>query len=584
MQIGRWRWLVFLLVFPSVGHAQAGLEVHAELSEQTIYEGERVQLDLILRGEEIGSTRLPQPPDIQGLQFVNPTPSRSQRISMINGETTTELRFSWMMIAGNIGQSTVPPIDVQVDGETYRSRPISFEIVERTATPSTNRRPDLFADMEISDSDPFVGQQLIASLVVYFREGLEITSWQPAVGWRADGFWREDLQNDRQPDVETVLLDGVRYRRARLLQFALFPTRPGTLVLQPFELQLGVRTPSRRNDPFGSVFGGLGSNQRRITLLTDSLGLVVRRPGMPETGLQVQAVGNIQVERVLSRSQLTAGDSVELVTTFRGTGNLPLITRPDYLLPASVESYPPSEESDLQRRGGIISGTRSFRQQLIPRSPGTLTLDPVTIAIFDPDQESYRYETLPALTLQVERTEGVATLSGETGTELLEPYTGLVNWAKNESYGWSVRWPLFLLLTPFLLYWTGKRVLRQRLRLQTDDRYARAHYAWDLVEERLLHAESAAKNHQTAEAYQHLHHALSGYIANRTGLPIAGLSDTQLVQEVQQRCDREELTHRLKRTLDRFVSIGYAPASMDQALERELQQTRDLLTELRRVL
>ncbi|MGM0505584.1 MAG: BatD family protein [Bacteroidota bacterium] len=584
MRIGSWILLAFWFSLPVSVHAQSGFEVHAELSEQTVYEGERVQLDLILRGEEIGSTRLPKPPDIEGLQYVNPTPSRSQRVSMINGETTTELRFSWVLIAGTVGESTVPAIDVEVDGETYHSRPISFEIVEPTATSSDNQRPDLFAEMEVTDEDPYVGQQLIANLIVYFREGLEIISWQPAVGWRTDGFWREDLQNDRQPEVESVMLDGVRYRRARLLQFALFPTRPGEVALQPFELHLGVRTPARRNDPFGSVFGGLGSNQRRITLQTEPLELEVRRPEAPDSGLQVQAVGDLQVDRELSRSQMRAGESVELVTTFRGTGNLPLISRPDYPLPGSIENYPPSEDSDLQRRGGIISGTRTFRQQLIPRSPGTLTFEPVTIAIFDPDQETYRYETLAALTLQVDRTAEMADESRNTDHALLEPYTGLVDWTSSESYGWSVRWPLLLLVTPLLLLWFGQRVLHYRRRLQTDDRFARAHHAWDLVEERLLQAESANGNGHATEACKHLHHAISGYIANRTGLPPAGLSDERLVQEVLQHSGREELATRLKRVLDRFVSIGYAPASMNHTLEKELQQTRELLTELRRIL
>lgn len=584
MQIGKWLCLCLFLASPIISHAQNGLEIHAELSEQTIYEGERVQLNLILRGEEIGSTRLPQPPDIRGLQLVNPTPSRSQRISIMNGETTAELRFSWTLIAGEVGESTVPPLEVVMDGESYRSRPVPFEIVERTATPTDNRRPDLFADMEISDPDPFVGQQLIASLMVYFREGLEITSWQPAVGWRADGFWREDLQNDRMPEVETVLLDGVRYRRARLLQFALFPTRPGDVALQPFELHLGVRTPPRRNDPFGSVFGGLGSNQRRITLETEPFELVVRRPAPPDSGLHVQAVGDFRVERQLSRSQLTAGESVELITTFRGRGNLPLISRPDYRLPGSIESYPPSEESDLLRQGSSISGTRTFRQQLIPRSPGPLTFEPVTIAIFDPEQNTYRYETVPELTLQVDRNPEIATGNAETVSNLMEPYTGLASWTANESYGWSSRWPLILLLSPLLILWVGQRIIHHRRRLQTDDRFARAHRAWDRVEERLLQAESASRRGESAEVCKHLHHALSGYIADRTGLPSAGLSDERLVREVRQRSGQDELATQLNRMLDRFVSIGYAPASMKNALQREIQQTRDLLTELRRTL
>lgn len=583
MRTGRWWVLVWLWLVPTLLQAQSDApDVLAELSEQTIYEGEQVRLNLILRGEEIGSTRLPRLPEIPGLQLITPTPSRSQRISIVNGVTTAELRFSWNLVATEVGAGSVPPITIEMDGERYSSEPLDFEVIQQTATPSSDRRPDLFAEMEIDDTTPYVGQQLIASLVIYFREGLEITSWQPAVGWRTDGFWREDLENSRQPEVETVLLEGVRYRRARLLQFSLFPTRPGDVVLQPFELHLGVRTPARRNDPFGSIFGGLGSNQRRFTLETDAMELTVQRPDTVQNALSLQAVGDLQVERQWSRSTLQSGESVELITTLRGEGNLPLITRPEYDLPDSFERYAPTEETELDRRNGRISGTRTFRQQIIPRSPGTWNLEPVRIAVFDPRSGEYRYQTLPELELHVERSTTLADTGAEISSSDFTPHTGLVRWERTRPNGWGSRWILLFLLVPVLVWWSGNRYVKYRQRLHTDDRFARSHYAWDRVEERLIEAEEAADQGDATLACKHLHHALSGYISDRTGLPPAGLSDRQLVQEVRERSGNDELATRLSRLLDRFVSIGYAPTSLQSHLDRECIQTRELLKELRR--
>src|SRR5690625_7101908 len=75
------------------------------------------------------------------------------------------------------------------------------------------------------------GQQSVASIVLYFKQGMEVTSYQPTSGWRTDGFWKEELENIRQPQAESVILSGVRYRTATLLRYALFPTRSGELSL-----------------------------------------------------------------------------------------------------------------------------------------------------------------------------------------------------------------------------------------------------------------------------------------------------------------------------------------------------------------
>src|SRR5690625_5830892 len=116
-------------------------------------------------------------------------------------------------------------------GTKHQTQTIQFEILDRgqLSPESGEQFPDIFLEVQLDDERPMTGQQIVASIVLYFKQGMEVTSYQPTSGWRTDGFWKEELENIRQPQAESVILSGVRYRTATLLRYALFPTRSGEL-------------------------------------------------------------------------------------------------------------------------------------------------------------------------------------------------------------------------------------------------------------------------------------------------------------------------------------------------------------------
>ena len=262
--------LLPLLVLPTA-YALGQISVQASVSETTIYTGERVSLSVEVSGDFSNVSR-PDLPDFGGgLRLLSNNPSTSRSYQYRNGQSTTSYTYSYFLVAQNKGEYQVPPVSITIDGETYQTDPIDVKIVDRneSASSSGSDTPDIFLRLDVSDNEPVTGQQIVTDVVLFFRDGLEVNSYQPVPGWKAEGFWKEELQNTSRPKATSTIINGIRYRKARLLQFSLFPTKAGELEISPFKIIVSVRSAQSRDDPFSSLFGG--NNQRQVELSSEPL-------------------------------------------------------------------------------------------------------------------------------------------------------------------------------------------------------------------------------------------------------------------------------------------------------------------------
>ncbi len=576
--------LLFSLTLPGRAFAQES-SVEATVSENKIFIGEQFTLSVEVRGSAMRDVSLPVLPQIDGVGVVSSNPSRSTSISIVNGRTTTSTTYTFSLIARQQGVHTIPPVSIDIDGETHTSRPIQIEIIERGNLSSERGTalPDIFLEVQVDEESPVTGQQIVASVVLFFKQGIEITSFQPTAGWRTDGFWKEELENIRQPEAESVILNGVRYRTATLLRYALFPSRSGTLTLSEYPMSVGVRTRAARNDPFGSFFGG--TNQRRVSIESEAVELNVTPLPVTQNALMINAVGDLSVERQLNRRQVETGETIELTTTIRGTGNIPLVRRPEYPLPEGLDKYTPQESSNVERRGLNIRGEKSYTELLVPRSPGQYTIPEQQIAIFDASLNRYRYTTLPELQFEALPGARVALAADGPGTgQIPQPVTGLAVWHTGQPapfHQQSLFW--ILLLLPFLAASAAYLKKRQLDRLHGDREYARAHTASDRAGQRVSAATEALECREPKKLYSELHKAISGYITDKLGLPEAGLSDSELIKKVQERGADPQTVKSLKTLLDRCSTISYAPAGSAGDQQSDIDKTKQIIKELRKL-
>lgn len=585
--------ILFLFFFLFCGFAgnsvaQPDIEVTATVSQTTVYTGERISLSVEISGDFNNVSR-PVLPEFTGFRLLNNNPSTSRSYSFVNGKTSSSYSYSYYLIAQDEGSYTIPSITVSIDGEDFTTDPIDVKIVDRNssaAEPSSESRPEIFLRMEVSDENPVPGQQLITDVILYFKDGLEVNSYQPVPGWKAEGFWKEELENTERPRAESTIINGVRYRKARLLQFALFPTKAGELTISPYEIIVSVRAASSRDDPFSSFFGGFGSNQRQVELKTEPLELDVEPLPTLESGSNfIGAVGSFNINRKISTREAVSGESIEIETTIRGAGNVPLITKPEYNLPDGLEVYEPQQTSSLNRRNKQISGSKVFTDIVIARTPGSYTIPETTVAYFNPVRNQYVRETLPSLTFSVVHDPDAEITKKEQLSFSIQPVTGLASWTSTTSDHLAERWWFWLgILFPLLVLGLGYWQKTYTDKMTNNTAFARSKRASERANERLEQAILKSEEGHIREAYNLLQKALTGYIGDKLNLPEAGLSNQGYISALQDEEVDMELLKNIRMLLDKCATISYAPDTSHAYLKSHVGLAQSILEKLKKEL
>lgn len=582
--------VLICLMLPGVVQRVVAQDVNVEatVSETSIFSGERVALTIEITGDFNNVSR-PNLPDFQGLRLLSNIPSTSRSFSFINGKTSASYSYSYSLLAQNAGKYEISSISIEIDGTEYRTAPISVTVIDHNASstnPSASTHPDIFLRMEVSDKRPVTGQQLITDIVLFFKNGLEVNSYQPVPGWKAEGFWKEELENTERPRAESVILNGIRYRKARLQQFALFPTKAGELTISPYQIIVSVRSASSRSDPFGSIFGGFGNNQRRVELQSEPV--TINAESLPGIGdaAYIGAVGFFNISRNINIREAVVGESIEIETRISGTGNIPLVSKPAYELPEGLEVYEPQENASINRKNHRISGSKTFTDIVIARTPGIFTLPGTTLAYFNPSVNRYVIENLPAITFSVKADPEAFIASNRPNTFDIKPVTGLATWIAPQrnrpliSYWWLWAGLVVPVIVIVIGYW--QKTFREKLK--SDQDFARARKAFDKAEERLQKAISESKAGDIKTAYNALHKALTGYIGDKLGLPQAGLSDQQFISHLKQKELDPELIKNVWMLLDKCSTISYAPETSHEYLKSHVGLAERILNQLKKQL
>lgn len=559
--------------------------VQATVSENKIFTGEQFTLQIEITGSAMKDVAMPEPPAIPSTRLLSSTPSRSTSISIVNGRTSTSIAYSFSYVARSTGSFTIPAVTVNVGDDEYNTKPIDIEILERgqVSQDGTRQMPEIYLELDLNTDAPVIGEQIVASIILYFKQGIEVSSFQPASGWRTDGFWKEELENIRQPQAETAILNGVRYRRATLMRYALFPTRSGELSLSEFSMNVGVRKEPSRNDPFGSFFGS-GANQRRISLESEPLTLNVRDVPELQNALDINAVGDLSIKRSLSSRRIETGETIEMVTTIEGTGNIPLVQRPEFTLPDGLERYTPQESSNIERRGLTIRGSKTFSELISARAPGEYRIPSSRVAIFNTSRNQYDIITLSSLSFEVVPGEQAAANNGGTAAFRLQPVTGLASWTtspQSTTNPFKKIWFWFLLILPAILIVFALKNRRLLNRIKDDKEFARQHFADQKAEDLFREARNLVDSRDAKAIYSTLHKAITGYISDKLALPEAGLSDAGILQKMNEHGISENTFSNLRKLLSKCATISYAPTGDPTDFRSDIIKAENLYEQLK---
>jgi len=572
-----------MTAFPSTRAHGSDVRVSASVSSTHIAVGQQLTLNVEILSREPRTVSRPELPELDGMQYVSSLPQTSSRYSLVDGIAQMSYRYSYSILALQEGTYQIPSVYVSVDGRDYHTRPITVRIRppgQEAGRPQARRsqRPDMFLELELSEERPVRGQQIVAEIVLYFRNTIEVNNFHVTQSWQTEGFWREDLNRSPTRRPESIILDGVPYRRAVLNRYALFPTRTGELSIPAFTIRASVRQSGRFRDEYSGFFDGFGE-QRNIDLATPPKALRILAPPSPPTdGQLISALGQFRVERTLSQNVVKLGESVDVVTEIRGSGNLGLITRPVFEYPSSFDTHRPREVIDRNQRSPQMSGTKQFRDVLIARNAGTFTIPQNTILVYDDIRRQYEPHTLPALNIEVVRDPNARITIAQDHRIRLTPIRGSVNWSTSRQRSpWLTWWFWFALVLPAGAFAYGYKNHIYQSRLSNDIPFSRRQRAADTANKML---KDTSEITGTKEIYGVIQKAVSSYIADRLDLPNAGLSIDEIATELKNKNVRRPLVRRVRTLLEKCASIRYTPDPSARDMMSDLGEARKLIIEL----
>lgn len=389
-------WIGLLLWLCPWGPAWAdGIQVEAQVDRSAIAPGESVQLRITVtdgRGEV----------DLSNLTDFTVVPQgTSSSVQIVNTQMTRETSHNYLLIPKTKGDVTIPSLTVTVDGKPYKTQPITIRVMTEQQASEAGVSRDIRVESQLSQVDPFVGQQITYTFRFYKAVNVSDAKFQPPefTGLKAKEVEKRHSFRKIINGREFIITE---------VYYLLTPLEPGAVTIEPAQLQVGVVKPDqrRRRSAFDDFFNDRMFRPGQLVirqLQTEPFELKIRPlPPLDADKRFSGLVGHFELLADMEKTELRVGDSATLTVAVKGSGNLmdaeaPLLQHGD-----DFKAYDDAPQEEITTGRGGTSGRKLFRTALVPMKAGRFQLPPVELTYFDTQASSYRTLTarIPELVVQ----------------------------------------------------------------------------------------------------------------------------------------------------------------------------------------
>jgi len=584
---------LFLLAL-TLGAQGQNVKFYANLDRTQIQLDEQVALTVSLEGEV---QAVPRPVLPQLNQFIIYEAGRSQNFSYVNGQVSSSINFNYVLMPKLAGKFTIPPIEIQLEGKTYRTNPLEITVASSRsrkeplqkgkAESQRGQIPDLWIETSLDRDTAYVGQQV--TLTLKFYQGVRLFQNPEYAPPSLTGFWTEDLP----PQKKYYQTIGNRRYYIQEIKTALFPATSGRKTIGAAELKCRVEDLESffGRDPF-SLFDQdltqLFSQGKPKILRSKPLSLEVLSlpPGQPENFSG--AVGKFSLKTELDKSEVEAGQPLTLRITISGVGNIKSVTAPVIPELAGFRTYNSGNSENISKADYKLQGTKTFEQILIPKEPGSFIVSPLEFSYFDVSEKKYKTWRSPSYTITV-RSGGPSSmvslpLAENQITNKIKDIHYLktqLGHSKKGSYLYQSRWFLVMQSVPILalvLLWR-RQALQDRL--LGDRAYARLKLAYKNACKQLALARHNLTSGKQSEYYALLQKGLAGYLADKLNLDSTAVFTAEVVAQLQGRSLPESQIQLATSILQECEQARFGGASRDKNYRlRLLEEAETLLKNL----
>lgn len=581
----------------------AELMISAQADKTVVALNDQIVLEVSVAGSH-ASLPDPQMPPLANFSVYSS--GKNQSISFINGNISSTVIYTYVLVPHFVGKGVIPPISLTYEGKTAKTDPIEIQVQPPSggasapppaknprrpaqASAPANRAPDIFVAAEVDKKQAYVNEQV--NLTVKFYTSVTLLGNPQYNAPKISGFISEDLPPERHGNVA---LHGRNYYFSEV-KTALFPAQAGKLAIGAATVRCQIQQ-NIAIDPFASDFFQKFFAQGAVTAQNRDFSsdpLLLTAEPLPEAGKPANfsgAVGAYSITAAVDRSAAKVGDALNLTVTVSGTGNLKAVGDPKLPDLPSFRVYDSVSSMNLDKKNDLVTGSKVFKTVIVPRVSGSLTIPSITFSYFDPSKKSYmRASTLP-ISLNIAPGEGGTASAAASGPAAGPAPQGLTSVNEDIRYlkpkhGGS---PFSKLLeaaaeagpihsVPFLVF-AGALVFAQyKERGASDKKGSRFKNASRAAASRIRQAGQLPSDDPRKVAL--LSDALTNYIADKLDLTASGLTlrRAQELLRLRQPSFGEAQMQNLKDIWDELDLLRFAPS---QARQGDLERLQALLSQL----
>ena len=389
---------IVVLLFLVTQSLLAQIQFEAKVSKTTLGLNERLRIDFVMNMDGDNFNQ----PTFEGFRVIA-GPSQQVSQSWVNGKSSFEKIYSYYLLPQQKGNLVIKQATIEYNGQIYKTNPVKINVtnaVQEARDPNDTQisaDDNLYLVADISKTNPYINEPITVVYKLYFSYNIGIDNWRELDKPKYNDFWSQNI-DIKKLIGEEGMFKGEKYRFVVLRKTVLYPQKSGKLIIEPLSLDIDVQLPTNRRDMFGRVV--VTNANKRVSAGAKTIAV----KALPEAGKPADfsgAVGKFDFRVTPSKTNLKNGESLDLVVSVTGNGNMKLFNLPKPVVPNSLEMYDPVHDEKVNTTLSGMSGKISDSYTIIPQFKGNYPIKPMQFSYFDIGSGTYKTITSSEIMINV---------------------------------------------------------------------------------------------------------------------------------------------------------------------------------------
>ena len=587
MRLRQYILYIFLLVTTTI----SAQRVHCS-APRSVEVGSKFQIEYVIDASDVSAFRLGNIPE--GIEILyGPNQSEVSSYQYVNGHLSgsTTVTVSYVAMATRGGNFTIPPAMVVANGrrmstESMRVRVNGSAPAAATAQSRGGGREektvgnpghgDLF--ILVSASKTHVHEQEPVMLTYKVYTTLNLTQLNGAMP-DLKGFHTQEVKLPQQKNFHMETFRGKTYNTVTWSQYIMYPQMTGSLKIPSITYHGIVMEEDRSEDAFFTG-GGYKEVPRDVT----APGITIQVDPLPAKPKDFSGgVGKFNISAQLAKTEVRAGDPINLRLVLSGTGNLKLVKEPAVQIPSDFDKYDTkiTDKTKLSEAG--VEGNMIYDYLFVARKEGTYTIPAIRFTYYDTGSNSYKIITTQSFTIKVDKGNGNGGMSdfdSDENKDIRPIKTGNTSVHKigDFFFGSAAYWAIIVVLLAvfaFLFYSFRKTVL-----MRSDIVGMKRNNANKIATRRLRRADELMLKGKSSEFYDEVMRALWGYVSDKLNIPVEHLSSDNISEKLSTLGVDDNTINKFTGALHECEFERYAPGDTKGNMDRTMESAMTAIMEI----